>query len=486
MVKRLLAGGVLALLIVSVAAGASVLAQPINSDPYTNASSDHKTQVEPDSFAYGSTIVSVIQTGRFFDGGASNIAWSTSQDGGRTWAHGTLPGTTQYSGGPYARISDPAVAYDPSRGVWMISGLAFGLAPPGKSPEGSPSAILTSRSTDGGLTWQNPVTTSFGQSSFYDKNWIACDTWAASPHYGNCYTEWDDNGQGNLLQMSTSIDGGLHWSPATAPADSASGLGGQPVVQPNGDVIVPYSANDAAIRSFRSTDGGLTWSASTLVSPIESHNVAGNLRTSPLPSAEVSADGTVYVAWQDCRFRAGCTANDIVYSASTDGLVWSTPTRIPIDDITSTVDHFIPGLAVDRSTSGSTTHLALGYYYYPNRSCTPATCQLTAGFVSSNDNGASWTQPLRVAGPMNLSWLPNTSQGRMVGDYMSTSFTSDGKAHPIYAIAKAPTGSVYQEQMATATFTLMGSITGPVRAQLGKPVAPRRSLPLRHRLVTAR
>ena len=50
---------------------------------------------------------------------------------------------------------------------------------------------------------------------------------------------------------------------------------------------------------------------------------------------------------------------------------------------------------------------------------------------------------------MSLSWIANTNQGRMVGDYMSTSFTGDGKAHPVFAWAKPPTGSVFAERMAT-------------------------------------
>ena len=44
----------------------------VSKDPYKNTSSYHKTQVEPDTFAFGSTIVSVFQTGRFTDGGSSN------------------------------------------------------------------------------------------------------------------------------------------------------------------------------------------------------------------------------------------------------------------------------------------------------------------------------------------------------------------------------------------------------------------------------
>ena len=40
------------------------------------------------------------------------------------------------------------------------------------------------------------------------------------------------------------------------------------------------------------------------------------MRTFSLPSAEVAGDGKVYVAWQDCRFRTGCSSNDIVYSTT--------------------------------------------------------------------------------------------------------------------------------------------------------------------------
>ena len=38
---------------------------------------------------------------------------------------------------------------------------------------------------------------------------------------------------------------------------------------------------------------------------------------------------------------------------------------------------------------------------------------------------------------MTLSWLPNTSQGRMVGDYFSTSFVG-GPAFPAFEVASAP------------------------------------------------
>src|SRR5688572_3440257 len=101
------------------AASAAIPLTKISEDPYTNPDSQHKTQVEPDSFSFGNTIVSTFQTGRYFDGGASNIAWATSTDGGATWTDGVLPNTTVHEGGTWSRISDPVVAYDRKHAVWL-------------------------------------------------------------------------------------------------------------------------------------------------------------------------------------------------------------------------------------------------------------------------------------------------------------------------------------------------------------------------------
>lgn len=437
-------------LVGATAAFANVPVTSISSDPYTNTDSQHATQVEPDSFAYGNTIVTAVQTGRFYNGGASNICYSTSTDAGATWANGCLPGLTNNTppgGGTFDRVSDPVVAYDARHNVWMISTLPL----IGRSSTTSPTAagVYTSRSTDGGLTWGNPILVTGSNQQSPDKNWIVCDNSATSPYYGNCYTEWDANGDGNRIYMSTSTDGGLTWGPRLKPANNATGIGGQPLVQPNGTVIVPIdNANETALLSFRSTDGGASWSATQTITTISSHAVAGSLRTGPLPSAEIDAAGKVYVVWQDCRFRSGCKSNDIVMTTSTNGTTWSSVVRIPIDNTGSTVDHFIPGLAVDNTTSGATAKLALAYYYYPSRSCTASTCQLNVGYMSSANGGTSWTAPTQLVGPLSLSWLPNTSQGRMVGDYISTSYAG-GTAHPVFTSASAPSGSVFNQTMVT-------------------------------------
>jgi hypothetical protein len=441
----------------------------VSTDPFTNSTSQHKTEVEPDTFAFGNIIVSAFQVGRFFGGGASDIGFATSTDGGASWTNGFLPGITKFQGGgPYDRASDPAVAFDPNpnhgngngRGVWMISSLALR-----ESGGVHGAAVVTSRSFDGGLTWGNPlVTTATG--SDLDKNWIACDTTSTSPFFGNCYTQYDDHAAGNRIKMRRSTNGGANWGAALNTGDSASGLGGQPVVRPNGTVLVPFLSSSNQIRSFRSIDGGASWRATVLVSSVTSHTVAGGLRTSPLPSAEIDAAGTAYVVWQDCRFRSGCPSNDIVMSKSTSETTWGTVTRVPIDATTSTVDHFIPGIGVDRTTSGASARIGLTYYFYPNRSCTAATCQLSVGFVSSTNGGSTWSTPTQVTGPMSLSWIANTSQGRMVGDYISTSVRNGSNAYPVIADAKAPSSSTFDEHMSAPT-TGLAVTGGALRAQTG-------------------
>src|SRR5581483_921228 len=308
--------------------------------------------------------------------------------------------------------------------------------------------VAVSRSTDG-LNWGNPIIVSNTPDS--DKNWIVCDNTVTSPFYGHCYMEWDDPGQNGLVWMTTSTDGGLTWSAAQNTADLVAGIGGQPVVQPNGNVIVPIeSVTGANMLSFSSTNGGASWNASVIISSITDHLVAGNLRTSALPSAQADAGGTVYVVWQDCRFRAGCASNDLVLSTSTDGNFWAAPVRIPIDSTTSTVDHFIGSLGIDPATSGGSAHLGLTYYYYPVSNCAASTCQLIASFVSSSDGGITWSAPSALAGPMLTSWLPNTFAGLMVGDYVSTVF-SGGKAFPIISAASANSGSLFDEPIFTVS-----------------------------------
>ena len=169
----------------------------------------------------------------------------------------------------------------------------------------------------------------------------------------------------------------------------------------------------------------------------------GNLRSPDLPSAQIDKSGRVYVVWSDCRFESACSApigtNDLLLTTSSDGVHWTLPKRIPTAPVGSGADFFLTGLGVDRSTSGGSAHLGLVYYYYPDSTCT-SNCLLNVGFISSTNGGNSWSAPEQLAGPMQLPWLPLTTQGFMVGDYFATAIVpGDDDAQPVFMVAFAPT-----------------------------------------------
>jgi hypothetical protein len=405
-----------------------LVSRRISRDPYRDPLGQHETEVEPDSFAFGSTVVAAFQVGRIVDGGALNIGYAVSRDGGRTWRSGLLPGLTTASrpNGRYARASDPAVAYDAVHGVWLIASLA--LTP------GELGAVVVSRSRDG-VSWEAPATVTSAPSTgalLLDKEWIVCDNGAGSPFRGNCYTSYSDF-RSRRLSTQTSRDGGLTW---TAPVGSPDNAGRaavlgpyapapQPVVRPNGDVVVP-TYDEGRIAAVRSIDGGSTFSAAFAVAPARFHRPEA-FRGPPLPSAEIDAEGNAYVAWSDCSFRAGCAHNDLVVSRSADGVTWSRPTRV--GTVKRNVDRLLPGLAVDPTARG---RLALTYYALGPRG------RIDAEIVFSRDGGASWSAPRRLnAETMSLAWLARTEGGRMLGDYISTSFAG-GRVVPVFALAARP------------------------------------------------
>jgi hypothetical protein len=417
----------------------SVHLSVVSEDPYTNLNTFHRTLAEPDSFSFGSTIVSTFQAGRAHTCGASNLGWSVSTNAGATWTDGFLPWTTTQATppGPWIRATDPVVAYDAKHVVWLVAGLGF--------PDCDTStSVFVSRSTDGAQTFDKPVIVSQPRpSQYFDRDMITCDNTPTSPSYGHCYTQWDDAAHHLRLHMKTSTDGGLTWTKAAIRRDTWV-TDGQPLVQPDGTVIMPIDqCCPTRIDAFISTDGGLsfsghgtTYAGPSAIRDVRASKVRGNLTMSVEPpdvSADMDASGKIYVVWPDCRFRADCAQNDVVMSTTTDGRHWSRVARIPIDARASSVDHFVPAIAIDPNTSGVSTRIAILYYFYPQADCTVQSCQLSVGFTSSTDGGATWSTE-ELAGPFKNTWFPLRGDGYFAGDYFSVSFV-DGKAVPVFTVA---------------------------------------------------
>jgi hypothetical protein len=417
-----------------------VVTRQLSRDAYRNPESQHATEVEPDSFAFGSTIVSTFQVGRIRDGAAANNGFATSRDAGRTWRSGLLPSLTPNSRptGEWDRVSDPVIGYDALHGVWLASSLAV-------SP-GRESALVFNRSPDG-ITWSAPVVAarSISRDLELDKQWFACDNWTTSPFRGRCYLAYSDF-RTNRISVQTSADGGLTWSAPVSAPDSAgrSALqtgspGVQPVTRPNGDALVLFWDGEQ-MSSIRSTDGGASFSRTNFIARVDAP-VGLSFRAFALPVAEVDASGTVYLAWSDCQLHEDCDTTDLMLSRSVDGLQWSVPARIPTGAVRDGAHDVVPGLAADPDRAG---RLALAWYrLQPGGG-------IDAFFVRSANGGGTWTRPRRLnTETMTRQWIAQTTLGPMLGDYISTSFAG-GTPVAVLALASRPSAARLDEAIYAA------------------------------------
>lgn len=400
-------------------------------DPLSGGPAQHATIVEPDTASFGRTVVAVYQVGRIRDGAAMQIGWATSRDAGQTWQNGNLPGLTIFStpAGTAMRVSDPVIAYDQAHGVWLAASLTVS---PGLTQ------LLISRSADG-ISWELPVIavqTTLANLG-YDKEWLTCDNGSASSFRGRCYLSYTDF-DFDALSTQYSADGGLTWSAPVqaAPAFGIRIVGVQPAALPNGTLTILFVGQErfSGMWSVRSRDGGASYEGPVQVADLTFAR-SRVLRDFPLPSAE-SAGGDVYAVWTDCRFRPVCDGNDLVLSRTSDGARWTPLRRIPLP---RTRSYAIPGLGV--SPGG---RLALVYYTQPN-GCASEECALHVGFTTSR--GTSWTRPRRLSPQgIRLSWIARTTLGRMVGDYISTSWT-DGRPVSVFVLAKPLRNGAFRESV---------------------------------------
>jgi hypothetical protein len=77
-----------------VTADCETVVRVIARDPYRSPA-QHASIAEPDTFAWGNTVVAAFQSGRFRDGGAVNTGWATSRDGGRATPSSRMTPSTE-------------------------------------------------------------------------------------------------------------------------------------------------------------------------------------------------------------------------------------------------------------------------------------------------------------------------------------------------------------------------------------------------------
>jgi hypothetical protein len=404
---------------------ANCLAVPAGATAYANAEVESHLAIDP---ANPNHLVAAWQQDRLSDGGARGLATAVSVDGGTTWSTPQASPFTQCAGGVFARASDPWIA------VSGTTALQIGIAFTGTAlAVGARSAVLVSRSTDGGASWGAPVilVDDDGTRFFNDKESLTIDS--TDPRY--VYAVWDrlDPSERGVTLLARSTDGGVSWSPPAPiydPGVARQTIGNVAVTTPDGVVHVfftelgPAAGNPAMTEGnlavIRSTDKGVTWSAPTRIAQLLAVGTRVPTQTSiTVRAGEVlgafaasPADGALYAAWQDSRFAGG--AHDaIVLARSTDGgSTWSA--AVPVNANTA-VPAFTPTLAV---LSGG----LVGVTYYDFRQAGTATFQPTDFWLTVSRDGTAWRET-RLAGNFDLLDAPNAN-GLFVGDYQG--LTGDG------------------------------------------------------------
>jgi BNR repeat-like domain len=371
-------------------------------------------------------LVGVWQQDRWSNGGSQGLGTGVSFDGGVTWKQIYLPfsrcaGGNAANGGDYNRASDPWVSFSPNGVVHQmalsVSGTAF-------EADGI-SAMLVSRSTDGGLTW-SPSTTLIrdaGAQFFNDKNSITADP--TDSRY--VYAVWDrlvDVGGGPTL-LARSVDNGKTWQPTKPiydPGPDTQTIGNQIVVLPSGVVINLFTQIDqitgaAFFGIIRSTDKGQTWSQPFKIADDRSigasdpENGTAIRDGAGIGSIAVGKKGELYATWADSRFSNGAR-DGIAFSRSLDGgITWSAPTQI---NRVPGVQAFTPIVHVRRDGTIGITH-----YDLRSNTADPATLPTDYWLLRSKDGGNTWRES-RVTGTFDLSTAP-IARGLFLGDYQGLS-----------------------------------------------------------------
>jgi hypothetical protein len=237
------------------------------------------------------------------------------------------------------------------------------------------------------------------------------------------YTHSSDD---DMLAVITTTDGGLTWSPPTN-VGARPAVGVFPVVRPTGELVVVYlwEARPFAIASSRSTDGGASFALPVRIAEVGAFSCeVRNLRVFPLPSVDVDSAGRIWAAWHDCQ-GPRAPANDVFIATSADGLSWTGATPV-----TAGRNAVLPAIGIDSATG----RVAIAYHRV-------GASGVDVELVESQGGGTRWKAARRLsAQSMKLTWMPDTTSGRMLGDYISVHYAG-GRPLVVWVLASEPVGA---------------------------------------------
>jgi hypothetical protein len=354
-------------------------------------------------------------------GGAYPTAFFVSHNTGTSFSFGNV--TVRQ---PFTTGADPSVSIAKNGTMFFAY-----LGETSNFCSGGRSAVLLSRSQDGGRTFSVPAVVDTNQND--DKPYMALEN---SGNSARLFVVWDrDHGKhGGDIWFAQSTNGGSAFSqPRRLFYSNTNNFAPFPLIGSKGRVYVfwstfpdstPSSPARARIMMRASRDDGRHFDAAHRAAgpywDLPEMAQPGSLRNAPIPMAAADSSGALYLVWAQATYNhgGGRVDDNIMLSRSRNsGASWSAPHRV--NDSTQG-DRFMP--TVSALGDGS-----VGVAFYDRRRSLSALdvyatqASFNTGFrVARNSRVSQGNSPISdilYLPPGSTCFLP----GRFFGDYIGSS-----------------------------------------------------------------
>lgn len=372
----------------------------INSDGTGQVQNEEMVCVNPTNTA------NAVALWRDFREGYRRIGFGYTFDGGQSWVDTLLVVP------PHPRQSDPVLTVDDEGNFFACS-----LCLPW---DGSFSGIYVQKSTDGGMSWSDPVVVVDSNFAYFeDKQWITVDRTATESN-GNIYIPWarfDADLSRNRVSLCYSHDHGQTYGEPVVVSEGRAIQWPTVTVGPSGVVYVAwYSGWPAGIYMDVSYDYGETFGTDQFVDDIAtgSTDINGGILVFPFPAlaSDINPEspflGNLYLVHMD---RNGSDMDIFLLRSEDGGQTWSDRIRINDDPEFNGADQFHPWISVDDS--------GVIHVIFYDRRLDHQNMLFDLYYTKSEDGGDTWSANERIT---TVSSDPRQARlAGLIGEYIGLS-----------------------------------------------------------------